>query len=886
MSEGKIELVDPVTESPGRLRGRRRLVISGVAALGLASGAVILRMPAGPYWSGGGPYRIGWTNDPPEMSAGSDGQPTGLSVELVKEAARRRGIALKWVRHDESSEASLRSGAVDLWPLITITPERLKAFHISAPYLDSAVSFTVRRDSNFQRVEELSGQTVGYLSGQIRTPGIIPINLQLLHQYLPGARPAPGKTPRELIARLCRKEIGAAFLEQNAVIGDLMSGDDACGNQGLAMVTDPGRRISLGVGSTMRASAAADAIRDEIDVLAANGWMADLFSRWGYLSGRSVAYVDALRISRQRERWLQTALGVFALLFLLALWQTLRYFRESTRARRAETALRLSVSESRRMEERLRENKHRLEEAQQMAHVGSFATDTLTGEMEWSEELYQIYELDPAQGSLSFNLVLANAHPDDRAMIQKTATDLMGRSGRVAFEHRLLLRDGRIKFLLVTLTSTTGADGKLKTRGTVQDITERKLAEEQKAKLEAQLFQAHKMESIGRLAGGIAHDFNNLLTVINGYSNTLMRQPESEVRKHAEQIRKAGESAASLTRQLLSFSRMEATQAEPVHLNTVVAESEEMLERLLGEHIEMKTSLEASPDEVLADPHQMQQCLMNLVLNARDAMPGGGQLTIETGNVDIAQDDVPAGSGGAPGPHVRLTVRDTGIGMDEDTRQHIFEPFFTTKEKGSGTGLGLSSVYGIVNRWQGFLKVGSVRGRGSEFSICLPLNLSPGSAETAPTASTGLTVNNAETVLVVEDQDMLREFAAEWLRTSGFEVLEARNGAEALEIIEHQGSGIHLMLTDVTMPGMSGVEVAKRAKTAYPSMKVLLMTGYADESIGRLKGGKLNGADDLIMKPFAPEALEECVRNLLHHGNGHADGTITSTPSSTSGSRE
>jgi signal transduction histidine kinase len=387
-------------------------------------------------------------------------------------------------------------------------------------------------------------------------------------------------------------------------------------------------------------------------------------------------------------------------------------------------------------------------------------------------------------------------------------------------------------------------------------------AAEEKARLRAQLNQAQKMESVGRLAGGVAHDFNNLLTVINGYSKTLMQGLNSPQRRYAEQINKAGESAASLTRQLLAFSRMEVTHPEKVHLNAIVAESREMLERMVGRHIEMKTSLQASPDSVLADPNQIQQCLMNLAVNARDAMPAGGKLTIETGNAGVRPRDIPIGSSGAPGPHVRLTVRDTGVGMDEETRQRIFEPFFTTKEKGTGTGLGLSTVHGIVSQWQGFVDVGSAPGKGSEFSIYLPLTLSANSQPNAPAAETTVHPAASETVLVVEDQDVVREFVVESLRTYGYSVLQARNGAEALRIIERTGAGIHLMMIDIMMPGMRGSELATRANAVCPSMKVLLMTGCAEGSANEMEW--LAEKDAVIMKPFGPEVLEARVRNLLH----------------------
>lgn len=402
-----------------------------------------------------------------------------------------------------------------------------------------------------------------------------------------------------------------------------------------------------------------------------------------------------------------------------------------------------------------------------------------------------------------------------------------------------------------------------------RNVTERKRVEAEKTKLEKQLFEAQKMESIGRLAGGVAHDFNNLLTVINGYSKILINHLESGQRRYAEQINKAGESAASLTRQLLAFSRMEVTRAQPVLLNEVVAESREMLGRMAGEDIEMRTMLNASPDQVLADPNQIHQCLMNLVVNGRDAMPAGGRLTIETGNVQIGQKDLPAGSDAEPGPHVCLTVRDTGVGMNEETSRRIFEPFFTTKEKGRGTGLGLSTVYGIVSQWRGFIKVASEPEKGAEFSIYLPLCVMT-SARTGDAAMKGATpAPPSETLLVVEDQDIVREFVVESLRANGYAVLEARNGREALRILEEQRPAIHLLMTDVLMPGMGGRALAAQAHLLCPSMKVLFMTGYADGAVDDIDGR--DGREEVIMKPFSPEALEARVHSLLHPAKSVAE---------------
>jgi signal transduction histidine kinase/CheY-like chemotaxis protein len=518
-----------------------------------------------------------------------------------------------------------------------------------------------------------------------------------------------------------------------------------------------------------------------------------------------------------------------------------------------------SMAEHARMEEALLENEHRLEEAQQMARLGSYTGDGISNRMEWSDEMYRIFEVDPFSGVPDMEIVLTRAHPDDRALIERTHGEMLAGNTTCEVEHRLLMPDGRVKHVLVK-TTVSPRDGAPYMRGTVQDITERKRAEEEKVKLQAQLNQAQKMESIGRLAGGIAHDFNNLLTVINGYSDVLLHQLGSPLQKYAEQIRKAGESAATLTRQLLAFSRMETANPQPVLMNEIVTESRDMLERLVGEDIEITTRLDAHPDEVLADAGQIQQCLLNLVVNARDAMPGGGILTIETALVDVDRRDFPPGTTAESGPFVLLKVRDTGHGMDEETRQRIFEPFFTTKEKGRGTGLGLSTVYGIVSRSNGFIRVVSEPGKGAEFTIYLALHTAILPKENAGRLPSHTPDPVTGTLLVVEDQDIVREFVVESLRMGGHTVLEARCGTEALQLIGENRDRVQLVVSDVMMPGMRGKELAVRARALCPSIRVLFMTGYAEGTIGN---DGPEGRDEVIMKPFAPEDLEARVVSLL-----------------------
>ncbi|MGA9753958.1 MAG: ATP-binding protein, partial [Desulfobaccales bacterium] len=352
------------------------------------------------------------------------------------------------------------------------------------------------------------------------------------------------------------------------------------------------------------------------------------------------------------------------------------------------------------------------------------------------------------------------------------------------------------------------------------DITERKA-------LEAQLLQSQKMEAVGRLAGGVAHDFNNLLMAIMGYGE-LMRtalMKDDPLYRYSEHILTATERAASLTQQLLAFSRQQIMQPQVFHLDRVVADVEKMLRRLIGEDIDLEIA--AGPDVglVRADPGQITQIIMNLAVNARDAMPTGGRLTLETANIEFATRYQGHAVVAPPGRYVRLTVRDTGAGMDAETLTHIFEPFFTTKEVGKGTGLGLSMVYGIVKQNGGYIDVESRVGEGTSFTLYLPR------FETAAVAprdqmTPAAKPEGSETILVVEDEDALRTLLCRFFRLYGYKVLEARDGGEALLLCERHQGPIHLMVTDVVMPHMSGLELATRLAPLYPDMKVFFMSGY------------------------------------------------------------
>jgi PAS domain S-box-containing protein len=391
--------------------------------------------------------------------------------------------------------------------------------------------------------------------------------------------------------------------------------------------------------------------------------------------------------------------------------------------------------------------------------------------------------------------------------------------------------------------------------GVQTDITERK-------RLESQFRQAQKMEAVGRLAGGIAHDFNNLLTAILGYSQILLSgmAPDDPCRAGLEEIKKAGERAASLTHQLLAFSRRQVLLPKILDLNAVVADFEKMLLRLIGEDIELTTVPGKELGRIKADPGQVEQILMNLAVNSRDAMPHGGRLTIETANVDLNETDARSNPELYIGSFVMLAVRDTGCGMDAATRARVFEPFFTTKDVGKGTGLGLATVYGIVQQSGGHIALESEPGSGTTFRIFFPRMEEAAAAQSAQAQRTATSAGQ-ETVLVVEDEPGVRTLVCEVLRRHGYTVLAAANGDEALARCAQHKDSIHLLVTDVVMPVMSGRQLADRLVEQNGDLKVLYMSGYVNPEGEH--PASWNGRRAFLQKPFKPDALARLVRQVL-----------------------
>jgi len=426
----------------------------------------------------------------------------------------------------------------------------------------------------------------------------------------------------------------------------------------------------------------------------------------------------------------------------------------------------------------------------------------------------------------------------------------------INFERAARRKDGSLIWVVenVSLLPSDEEGGEI-LLGTVVDMTERR-------RLEEQLLQSQKMEAVGRLAGGIAHDFNNLLTAVSGYSELLLRElPDGDPRREfAEEIRKAGGRAAALTHQLLAFSRRQVLEPRVLDLNAVISGMERMLRRVIGEDIELITATQEELWHARADPGQIEQAILNLVVNARDAMPRGGKLTLETANVELDEKFAGRYATVTPGPHVMLAVSDTGIGMDAELQARLFEPFFTTKEHGKGTGLGLSTTYGIVKQSGGSIWVYSEPGHGTTFKIYLPRCEEP-LEELPPAPDTREAAPGTETVLVVEDEPEVRRLVERLLRGKGYRVLTAGSPADAVALAKAHEAAIDLLLTDVIMPGMNGRELARLLAPARPAMRVLYMSGYADAAMSQQ--GILPPGTAFVSKPFTPEVLARKVREVL-----------------------
>ena len=457
-------------------------------------------------------------------------------------------------------------------------------------------------------------------------------------------------------------------------------------------------------------------------------------------------------------------------------------------------------------------------------------------------------------------------HPDDAALVAvETGAAIASADPNYSrqIEHRMLYADGQVGHIVVHFRIVKDALGRtVRIYGVNQDVTERTQADEHRARLESQLHQAQKVETVGRLAGGVAHDFNNLLTGILGHVALAQMDlaPDDPIQGTLSEVHAAADRAADLTRQLLAFSRKQLIAPKVVDLNALIRKMYVMLKRIIGEDVAVRVMYADRLGLTRVDPGQVEQVIVNLAVNARDAMPKGGTLTIETSNVHVAQSHSEERPDLEPGNYIKISVSDNGEGMDANTLQNVFEPFFTTKAVGKGTGLGLSTVFGIVKQHGGHIEVNSERGIGTSFSVYFQVVDAVAAPRPTEPELPKLYGGN-ETVLVVEDEPVVRNIAVKILNRHGYTVFSAKNGLMALRLIQDEHPAIDVLLTDVIMPGMNGRELAEKVRPAYPDVKVIFTSGYTREIIG--SQGILAEGTDFIAKPYTPAALAKKIREVL-----------------------
>jgi len=464
------------------------------------------------------------------------------------------------------------------------------------------------------------------------------------------------------------------------------------------------------------------------------------------------------------------------------------------------------------------------------------------------------YDLAEFVGRNALDLI----HPEDRDGVASRLTEVMANSrGRVIVAARVRHKDGSWRYLEGVLTNLLDDPSVGAIVNNYRDATERR-------SLEQQVIQAQKMEAVGRLAGGVAHDFNNILTAIGGYTDLLLADlpPDDPRRQDVDEIHRAADRAAALTQQLLAFSRRQVLQPKVIDLNALVSNVENLLRRLIGEDVLLATTLAGDVGRVRADPGQVEQVIVNLAVNARDAMPAGGRLTIETRNVELDAAYAAEHQTVVPGPYAVIAVSDSGTGMSAETQSHMFEPFYTTKEVGKGTGLGLATVYGIVKQSGGSIWVYSELGHGTTVKVYLPRVDEPAEPLAPSTPADAESLRGTETILLVEDEPAVRAVARQILTRQGYAVLEAADGQTALAMVDAGGPRVDLVLTDVVMPGMSGRSLADRLASRYPGLRVLYMSGYTDDAI--VRHGMLEPGLAYLQKPFRPDALARKVREVLN----------------------
>jgi two-component system, cell cycle sensor histidine kinase and response regulator CckA len=663
------------------------------------------------------PLRIGFLHDPPYMQWGPDGRPSGLSVEVISEAARRIHLPLQWVYTNGLVEGPFSDGTVDLWPALTILPSRQGKIYFSDPWLIADL-YIVVRGAGPKPGTDFTG-AVGYAD--------LPVMAWVRRQQFPHATGRAYRDSQALAMGFCAGEVGVAFLPLTDATRAQLDPKSGCLGVSYSnyVLND---QIKMAIGSRFQTRAAADMLRQELDRMARDGTLGAIVRPYSYYQASEILAIFEVLEARARTRLLVGGIVALGTALAMATW------------------------------------------------------------------------------------------------------------------------------LLVALY-------------TASRVTAREQAA--RSQLENELRQSQKLEAVGRLAGGIAHDFNNLLTVVTGYSQLVLDDlpAESPLRSPLEEVKRAGDRAASLVRQLLAFSRRQRLELRVLSLHDELTSAAGMLQRVLGDDIRLVSDLSAASDRVTMDPGQLHQIVLNLALNARDAMPHGGSLTISTADVPLAAAHLP--NGVPPPAGVRWRTTDTGVGMDAETQAHAFEPFFTTKPQGLGTGLGLATVYGIVAQSGGSIAIESKRGAGASIVIDLPVTVDAVSPDVPAAVRPRPQRQQTSSILVAEDQPDVRRLVTQVLSSAGYQVLVAVSGEDALERCRERDCAIDLLLTDIVMPGMSGMELYMAARVNCPGLRVVYMSGYSHAVLE--ERGTVDRSGPMLAKPFTPDALLDVVAGALQTPQLDAD---------------
>jgi PAS domain S-box-containing protein len=779
-------------------------------------------------------YRIGWHEDPPFQQMGDDGSASGSSVELIREAARRAGIRLEWVWRSDNSEDALRNNRVDLWPLITITPERRRFLHISDPYMQHENVFLVRAESPYHQVSDLARATISHLDRQMTR--------RLVRAALPDARLVAKPSLDETLQSVCLQHADAVFAEEYSAVSVLLSGRQ-CSSNALRVLSAPGLDTKLGVGSTFAASAVADEIRRQIGDMP-EPTLTSIVTRWGYFAPENLASINATLSARRRERRLTQAIFLFASLFALTLVSADRIRRQRNRIKRLQAEATIRESEAR--------FRNMADTAPAMIWVSGLDKGCSFFNKGWL--MFTGRTLDQELG----NGWSEGVHPEDLNRCMAVYSSSFDVRRDFSMEYRLRRADGQYRWVFDNGVPRFELNGDFVGYvGACTDITDLKHAQEKN-------LAGQKLESVGRLAGGIAHDFNNLLGAVLAHAELALEEIADGSAPDAalERIRVVAIRGAEIVRQLMIYAGQENAVIELVDLSRVVEDTLELLKVSISKDAVLETDLAQDLPAVRANAAQLQQVVMNLVTNASEAIDQIGVVRIVTAAVALGPSSLAEGSPSLPaGNYVRLEISDTGCGMTPEAQARVFDPFFSTKF--AGRGLGLAVVQGIVRSLNGAIHFVSAPGHGSAFQILFPCV-----SETAQTAATSVVPASGEeirgrgsAILIVEDEDTLRVAVSTMLEKKGFSLIQASDGSEALDLIRASNQPIDLMLLDFTLPGESSQQVFEEAKRLRPEMAVIWTSAYGEGRVAASLGGARS--DPFIRKPYRLGQLLDLIQKSL-----------------------